>query len=48
MDDMGYGTGAYNPESKVALLNIESLAAQGMRFTDAHSPLLFVRLVTVS
>ena len=39
MDDMGYGDcRAYNPESKVALPNIESLAAQGMRFTDAHSP----------
>ena len=39
MDDMGYGDcRAYNPESKVALPNIESLAAQGLRFTDAHSP----------
>ncbi len=39
MDDMGFGDcRAYNPESKVLLPNIESLAAQGMRFTDAHSP----------
>ena len=39
MDDMGYGDcKAYNPESKVSLPNIESLCADGMRFTDAHSP----------
>ena len=39
MDDMGYGDcRAYNPQSKVALLNIESLCENGIRFTDAHSP----------
>jgi arylsulfatase A-like enzyme len=39
MDDMGYGDcRAYNPDSKVALPAIERLAAEGMRFTDAHSP----------
>ena len=39
MDDMGYGDcRAYNPESKVTLPNIESLCANGIRFTDAHSP----------
>jgi arylsulfatase A len=39
MDDMGYGDcRAYNPDSKVPLPNIERLAAEGMRFTDAHSP----------
>ena len=39
MDDMGYGDcRAYNPESKVALPNIERLCANGIRFTDAHSP----------
>ena len=44
MDDMGYGDcRAYNPESKVALPNIESLAAQGMRFTDAIQPLCCLR-----
>jgi arylsulfatase A-like enzyme len=38
-DDMGYGDpGCYNAESKVPTLNIDKLAAQGMRFTDAHSP----------
>jgi arylsulfatase A-like enzyme len=38
-DDLGYGDIAvYNPESKVPTPNIDSLANQGMRFTDAHSP----------
>jgi arylsulfatase A len=39
MDDMGYGDcRAYNPDSQVPLPAIERLAAEGMRFTDAHSP----------
>ncbi len=38
-DDLGHGDIAcYNPESKVPTPNIDRLAAQGMRFTDAHSP----------
>jgi arylsulfatase A-like enzyme len=38
-DDLGYGDPAcYNPASKVATPNIDRLAAQGMRFTDAHTP----------
>jgi arylsulfatase A len=38
-DDMGYGdVSAYNPQSKIRTPNIDRLAAQGMRFTDAHSP----------
>ena len=38
-DDMGYGDpGCYNSESKIPTPNIDGLAAQGMRFTDAHSP----------
>ena len=38
-DDLGYGdVGAYNPDSKIATPNIDKLARQGMRFTDAHSP----------
>ncbi len=38
-DDLGYGdVGCYNPESKVATPRIDRLAAEGMRFTDAHSP----------
>lgn len=38
-DDMGYGdVGAYNPKSKIPAPNINDLAQQGMRFTDAHSP----------
>jgi arylsulfatase A len=38
-DDLGYGDVAcYNPESKVPTPNVDKLAADGMRFTDAHSP----------
>ena len=38
-DDLGYGdVGSYNPESKISTPNIDRLAAQGMLFTDAHSP----------
>jgi arylsulfatase A len=38
-DDMGYGdAGCYNPRSKIPTPNINRLAAQGMRFTDAHAP----------
>ena len=38
-DDLGYGDVAcYNPESKVPTPNLDRLAHEGMRFTDAHSP----------
>lgn len=38
-DDLGYGdVGCYNSASKVATPNLDRLAAEGMRFTDAHSP----------
>jgi len=38
-DDLGYGDIAcYNPTSKIPTANIDRLAAEGMRFTDAHSP----------
>ena len=38
-DDMGYGdVQALNPDSKIPTPNLNKLAAQGMRFTDAHSP----------
>ena len=38
-DDMGYGDpGFNNPDSKIATPNLDSLAAEGMRFTDAHAP----------
>ena len=38
-DDLGYGdVHSYNPErGKIATPNIDALAAQSMRFTDAHS-----------
>lgn len=38
-DDLGYGdVRCYNAGSKVATPNIDKLASEGMRFTDAHSP----------
>lgn len=38
VDDMGYGDpGCYNRESKIATPNIDRLAREGMRFTDAHA-----------
>ncbi len=38
-DDMGYGDlGCYNKKSKIPTPNFDRLAAEGMRFTDAHSP----------
>jgi arylsulfatase A-like enzyme len=38
-DDMGYGDPqSYNADSKIPTPNMDRLAAQGMRFTDAHSP----------
>lgn len=37
-DDLGYGQPeSYRPESKLRLPNFDKFAAQGMRFTDAHS-----------
>jgi arylsulfatase A len=37
-DDMGYGDlGCYNADSKIPTPNMDRLAAEGMRFTDAHS-----------
>jgi arylsulfatase A-like enzyme len=38
-DDLGYGDiGAFNPESKIPTPYIDQLAAEGMMFTDAHTP----------
>jgi len=38
-DDLGYGDlGAYNPVGRVPTENLDQLARQGMRFTDAHAP----------
>jgi arylsulfatase A-like enzyme len=38
-DDMGYGDpGCYNKDSKIPTPNIDRLAADGIRFTDAHTP----------
>ena len=39
VDDMGYGDpGCFNPQSKIPTPEIDRLARQGMRFTDAHAP----------
>lgn len=38
-DDLGYGDlRCYNPNSKIPTPNLDRLAAQGVRFTDAHTP----------
>ncbi|WP_299551689.1 arylsulfatase [Seonamhaeicola sp.] len=38
-DDLGYGdVSSYFPESKINTPNIDKLAADGLMFTDAHSP----------
>lgn len=38
-DDLGYGdVRCYNTHAKVPTPNIDRLASEGMRFTDAHSP----------
>lgn len=38
-DDLGYGdVSCYNADSKVPTPNLDRLASEGMRFTDAHSP----------
>ncbi|MBA4064407.1 MAG: arylsulfatase [Isosphaera sp.] len=38
-DDLGYGDiGCYNPASKIPTPNLDRLAGEGVRFTDAHSP----------
>lgn len=38
-DDLGQGDpGCYNPHSKTPMPNVDRLAKEGMRFTDAHTP----------
>ena len=38
-DDLGYGDiSAYNDQSKIKTPNVDRLAAEGLLFTDAHSP----------
>ena len=38
-DDLGYGDpGCYNDQSKIPTPHIDRLAAEGLRFTDAHTP----------
>ena len=37
-DDMGYGDlAAHNPTSKIPTPHLDRMAANGMRFTDAHA-----------
>jgi len=37
-DDLGYGDlGVQNPDSKIPTPNLDRLACEGTRFTDAHS-----------
>ncbi len=37
-DDLGYGdVSSYNPDSKVTTPHMDRLAAEGLKFTDAHS-----------
>lgn len=37
-DDLGYGDiGAFNPDGKIATPNIDTLAAAGIKFMDAHT-----------
>ena len=41
-DDMGYGDArCYNSKSKIPTPNIDRIAREGMRFTDAHAPASF-------
>ena len=38
-DDLGFGdVGCSNPESKIPTPNMDRIAGEGMRFTDAHTP----------
>ena len=38
-DDLGYGDlGCYNKDSKIPTPNLDRLAGEGTRFTDAHAP----------
>jgi arylsulfatase A len=38
-DDLGYGDlGCYNRDSKIPTPNLDKLASEGLRFSDAHSP----------
>ncbi len=37
-DDLGYGDiSAFNPNSKIKTTNLDKLASQGLKFTDAHT-----------
>jgi len=39
VDDMGYGDpGCFNSQSRISTPHIDSLAREGMKFTDAHAP----------
>src|SRR5690606_38103598 len=37
-DDLGYGDlHCYNPDSRIATVNLDRLASEGIRFADAHA-----------
>ena len=39
VDDLGYGDlSCFNPDSRIQTPSIERIAAQGVSFTDAHTP----------
>ncbi|RUL89230.1 arylsulfatase [Tautonia sociabilis] len=39
LDDLGYGDlGCFNPDARTRTPHIDRLAAEGIRFTDAHAP----------
>ena len=47
-DDMGYGDlNIQNANSKIPTPNLDQLAREGMRFTDAHSSRVFAHLAGI-
>ena len=47
-DDMGIGdVSCYNENAKLSTTHIDRLAAEGMRFTDAHTPSAALRMAVM-